>query len=159
MSKARRLAKAKKKLDRLYSQLILERDERVCQWCGASAADGAHIDTSHILPREYLATRWHPDNAVALCFGCHKRRGKSWHSSPLEAVMWLQAKLGVSKCEELLQLSQQPFDFNLETAARLEAELKERLASITPKPAALSWLRPLKKAGKLVIRQLRARRA
>jgi hypothetical protein len=128
-----KLAKVKRKLDRLFSDLILSRDERVCQWCGAVGSHGGvHIDNSHIIPREYLATRWNPDNSLALCFGCHKRRGRSWHGSPLEAVWWLRSYLGDAKCEKLLELSRQPFELTHETAAQIEADLRERLASITP---------------------------
>jgi len=161
-SKKFKVAKVKRKLDRLFSELVLTRDERVCQWCGAIGGfDGAHIDNSHIIPREYLVTRWNPDNSLALCFGCHKRRGKSWHGSPLQAIWWLRSFLGDAKCEKILELSSQSFEFNAESAAQIEAELKEKLASIQP-PQEL----PLKqliclsaKAAKKVIRQLQGRQS
>jgi 5-methylcytosine-specific restriction endonuclease McrA len=126
--------KAKRKLDRLFSSLILARDERTCQWCGKHGCDPTgkpyHFDNSHIIPREILVTRWNPENSVCLCFSCHKKRGTSWHGSPLEAVRWLRGYLGNARCEELLQASKVPFEFNQEAAASIEAALKERLTAI-----------------------------
>lgn len=160
-SKKFKPAKVKRKLDRLFSDLVLTRDERVCQWCGAVGGhDGAHIDNSHIIPREYLVTRWNPDNSLALCFGCHKRRGRSWHGSPLEAIWWLRSYLGDAKCERLLEMSREPFEFNAESAAKIEVELVERLSSLLP-PQEVSVKRLIvlaARANKKVIRLLQDRR-
>jgi hypothetical protein len=145
-------AKAKRKLDRLFSELILGRDERTCLWCGkneATEGERVKIDNSHIIPRECLRLRWSPENSVALCFGCHKRRGISWHSSPLVAVKWLRLALGDNHCEALILASVEEFSFNQETAVQVENELLERLRSINPPPA-----KPLHPAQKALLRRL-----
>jgi len=124
-------AKAKRKLDRLFSQLILERDDRVCQWCGRGVPD-VKVDTSHIIPREILVLRWDPSNAVALCFSCHKKRGTSWHGSPLESVAWLRQTIGNERCDELIVKAKQPFVLSNDTVAAIESDLRARLSSIQP---------------------------
>lgn len=112
-------AKAKRKLDRLFSQYILGRDKRICRRCFAS---GGKCDTSHIIPREILALRWNPDNALAQCFKCHKL---VWHKNPLSGVRWLRQYIGDEKCDSLLMRSEQPYEFNAHEALRIEAKLKQ----------------------------------
>lgn len=69
---------AKREADRLFSEFIKERD-RICMattdfWLGAQfdcvTFQGLHC--AHLRRRGYLAIRWDPRNAVALCAGHHK---------------------------------------------------------------------------------------
>jgi hypothetical protein len=127
----------KRRLDRLFSELILTRDQRTCRWCGRAADDTGRplkMDNSHIIPREILGLRWNPLNSVCLCFGCHKRRGTSWHGSPLEAAAWLWQYLGAEPCQQLLALVPAAREFKLtpETALVIEQDLKARLAVLAP---------------------------
>jgi len=46
--------------------MIRKRDER-CVRCG----DSFGLQCAHKVSRRYLATRWSPANAVALCVKCH----------------------------------------------------------------------------------------
>jgi hypothetical protein len=117
-------AKAKRRLDRLFSQYILGRDQRKCCRCGAS---GGKCDTSHVIPREVLSLRWDPRNAFALCFKCHKL---VWHKNPLEGVRWLREYLGDHECDELLELSTHPYDFTESEATKHEAVLRKLLATL-----------------------------
>ena len=91
--------KQKRRLDRKFSQHILARDGRICQWCGN--IDGKK-DTAHIIPRTCLALRWNECNAVCLCFRCHQIR---WHKNPLEAVQWIRGYLGNTICDELIRIA------------------------------------------------------
>ena len=186
-SKAWAAPKAKRKLDRLFSEYILNRDNRVCQWCGQSARDVKlwetmvaeaktrlatietnppvnklpqwkkrvakqktdlakliakngnlfKVDNSHILPREILSTRWlirGKSNSQTLCFACHKaagaKTGRGWHQNPLAAVKWVRGLLGDAWCDELLKLSEQPYEFTREEAVRIEAELKAAIKAL-----------------------------
>lgn len=114
-------AKAKRKLDRLFSQIILGKYNRICQWCGAI---DKKCDTSHVIPREILSLRWTEGNAIALCFSCHKKRGTSWHGSPLVSGRWIENKLGKEHCDSLISASVQPYVFNEAEAALIEVRLK-----------------------------------
>jgi len=117
-------AKAKRKLDRLFSEYILARDKRVCQRCGKTEGK---FDTSHCIPREVLSLRWTPENAYCLCFKDHKL---VWHKNPLVGVKWLRQYLGDNVCNRLLAASEQSFEFNENVAACIEAELKEKIATV-----------------------------
>lgn len=68
-------AKAKRKLDKLWSDYIRGRD-KVCTFCGR---DGGKLDANHIFSRRHLATRWDVRNGNALCFTCHRR----FHDDPV----------------------------------------------------------------------------
>lgn len=131
---APRQAKAKRRLDRLFSQYVLTRDQRRCQWCGRTHdRDGKalHIDCSHIIPREVLSVRWTPVNALALCFSCHKSDGlRRWHSSPLMAARWVRSRLGDEACNALLTVAEAPYDFTREEYVRLDHLLIDLLAGL-----------------------------
>lgn len=105
------ISKAKRKLDRIFSGYILNRDKRICQRCGRN---GIKIDTSHILPREILSTRWMPENAIGLCVKCHKYGSNSWHKSPIEGYRWLESKFGKLYIDNLLLEAGKSFKFNEE---------------------------------------------
>jgi hypothetical protein len=59
--------------DRRFSEQIRERDGWTCQRCGAMYPKkwrGLHC--AHMFTRRTRATRFDPDNALALCYGCHQ---------------------------------------------------------------------------------------
>ena len=112
------IPKIKRKLDRLFSQYILNRDKRICCRCGKT---NCKIDTSHIIPREILITRWAPSNAVALCFKCHKL---IWHKSPVVGVRWLDTYLGTNAVNTLVTQSWQPFELTEQAVIEIENKLK-----------------------------------
>ena len=90
--------KQKRKLDRKFSKRILERDDRICQWCGKK--DGKK-DTAHLIPRGFIPLRYNECNAVCLCFRCHQ---VLWHNNPLLAVAWIRTLLGNAICDELIKI-------------------------------------------------------
>jgi 5-methylcytosine-specific restriction endonuclease McrA len=55
-----------------------------CQHCGSSGA----LQCAHIVSRRYLATRWDPQNAVALCPRCHVY----YTHRPVEWEVWIDAR-------------------------------------------------------------------
>ena len=72
-------------LDKLFSRYIRNRD-RCCQRCGSSKS----LQCCHMHSRRHQNTRFDPDNAVALCFGCHQYLD----SHPIEKIEFFQARLG-----------------------------------------------------------------
>ena len=58
-----------------------------CEWCRKTA----WLQAAHIEPKgRFPALRFEPENAVALCVGCHLFR---WHRSPREAEEWIRHHL------------------------------------------------------------------
>ncbi len=81
------------KRDDVFSKLVRERAENSCEWCGKYCGpkhEHGRLDCSHIFSRRHMATRWHPDNAVAHCFTCHKKYGEN----PVAATRWLIEQFG-----------------------------------------------------------------
>jgi 5-methylcytosine-specific restriction endonuclease McrA len=71
-----------KKLDKIFSEYIRSRDGK-CLWCGGVRG----LQCAHIIGRANLHFRWDPNNAIALCLGCHIYK---WHKDPLSATAWLK---------------------------------------------------------------------
>ena len=92
--------KLKRKLDKLFSLFIHNRD-KVCQICGKEGK----LDTAHIIPRNCLTLRWHPKNAVLLCPFHHKWSIQSFHQNPLYFANWFITKYGQEHADILLKLS------------------------------------------------------
>jgi hypothetical protein len=101
--------KLKRKLDRLFSKFIHDRD-KVCQICGKTGK----LDTAHIIPRSCLLLRWHPDNAILLDPVCHKWGKDSFHQNPLYFSKWYVNKYGQDMVDKLLELSTMKADFTEE---------------------------------------------
>ena len=59
--------------DRLFSKYIRTRDNWQCQRCKRIYPENSQgLHCSHYFGRGRWATRFHPDNCIALCFGCHR---------------------------------------------------------------------------------------
>jgi hypothetical protein len=93
------------KEDRLWSELVRERDGWACQYptCGVIYPPGRRggLDAHHIFGRGRGPTKYILANGVALCFGHHM-----WaHNNPLEFADMMRDRLGVEEFEELGRLS------------------------------------------------------
>lgn len=89
------------KLDIIYSTLVRERAEWSCEFpgCGKLFPEGetAGLDCSHIEGRRARATRWYPDNAMAMCKFHHRYLGEN----PLFHADLVRKNLGDQKYIEL----------------------------------------------------------
>lgn len=68
-----------------------QRDNYICQKCGATG-EQKQIQGSHIIPVKaggIIAAD--PENIIALCAGCHKWSGDSWHEDP-KGQKWFDDK-------------------------------------------------------------------
>lgn len=62
------------KADRLFSKYIRNRDNWTCQRCGGQYEPPTRaLHCSHYYRRGIHATRFDPENCIALCYGCHVR--------------------------------------------------------------------------------------
>ena len=75
-----------KKLDKLVRELINERDNHTCQYCG-----GPGNNVHHLIGRRNRSVRWYPDNLILLCSGCHTFRTESFHQDPMTTTAWFVA--------------------------------------------------------------------
>ena len=99
----------KRKLDRLFQQAILKRDE-VCQVCGKTEGLNAH----HIFSRSRMNTRWDLENGILLCVGHHTFSNlMSAHLAPRAFFQWLEDKKG-KKWLDNLEIRSQMIAKNLD---------------------------------------------
>jgi len=82
--------KLRDRCDKLFRQIILERDGDTCQRCGRYV-EGRNAHVAHIIPRSRTNywLRWTPDNALLMCYACHINW---WHKHPLESGEWFRRK-------------------------------------------------------------------
>ena len=83
--------------DRWYSLLIRERAENRCEVCGNTET----IQCAHIQGRRSRATRWHPDNALCLCYSHHRY----FTERPAEFTEFVKNKIGEHRLASLIILS------------------------------------------------------
>ena len=75
--------------DKYFSVCVRERAENRCERCGGSPERGG-LHCSHFHGRGKWSVRFAPENATALCMGCHLYFG----SHPVEHTEWQREKLG-----------------------------------------------------------------
>src|ERR1700751_5540242 len=74
----------KNKLDKKVGALC--RSKGYCERCGNR--EQAQIQWCHVSSRQYLSTRWDPDNYLAMCASCH-----FWqHKNPTLWTEWFNEK-------------------------------------------------------------------
>ena len=78
-----------KKWDAVFSQIIRTRAKWMCEVCG-KPGQGSGLHCSHFYSRRHQATRYDPDNAAAMCFGCHQKMG----GNPILFQNWIEDYLG-----------------------------------------------------------------
>lgn len=88
--------------DKAFSLYIRTRDNWTCQRCHTRyTPPTSALHCSHFQGRAKESTRFEPDNACALCYGCHQY----FTSHPAEHYAWQVARLGQAKVDELVILS------------------------------------------------------
>ena len=77
--------------DRLFSQYIRTRDNWTCQRCGTQyEPPTSALHCSHFMGRGKENTRFDPENADALCYGCHMY----FTAHPMEHYDWQVKRKG-----------------------------------------------------------------
>lgn len=81
--------------DVLFSKLVRTRARWRCEHCGTQYQDGDRgLQCAHIVGRRNKAVRWHPLNAIALCYSCHMH----FTANPLEFIEWLRTPANPARC-------------------------------------------------------------
>lgn len=58
--------------DNVFSNYIRDRDNWTCRYCNKNFRDkSGQLHNSHFWGRKHYATRFDPENCIALCFTCH----------------------------------------------------------------------------------------
>jgi hypothetical protein len=101
--------------DKWFSDYIRARDNWTCQRCkrkfppyeegGNNTALGG-LDTAHCFTRGHNMVRFDPDNAVALCYGCH-----SYADANKEEVLYplVESIIGTERFEDIRIKSHLPY--------------------------------------------------
>jgi len=72
-----------------------------CERCGKyHGHNTGALDCSHFYGRGSTSTRWHHQNAVAHCYGCHAYLG----SRPVEFEDWMRKRSGDDVVDRLLYI-------------------------------------------------------
>lgn len=101
--------------DKHFSDLVRRRANWSCEGCGkAYGGPSTALHCSHFFGRRARSTRWHKDNAVAHCFGCHQK----FSENPLTFCEWMKERLGEERFEALVR-------FSNKTAKLSKADLKD----------------------------------
>ena len=109
------------KLDILFSKYVRLRADNHCEFCGKYFEFG-RLQCSHFKGRRRHSVRYDPDNAAALCFGCHSYLGEN----PDVHTAWFKKRLGSEKFEQLMARA----DLIVKPKRdEIEARLKEMIKS------------------------------
>ena len=84
--------------DVAFSKCIRERVDYTCERCGKQfSRSSAGLHCSHNYSRTNRTIRWCKENALALCYPCHRWFG----GNPLDSGHWLEKKIGAGAVEIL----------------------------------------------------------
>lgn len=86
-------AQRKRALDRLAREVTFLRAGHKCQRCEKRYG----LQWCHVFSRRYVSLRWHRDNNMCLCSGCHLW----WHHQPAAAVPWWESVIGKDAMQAL----------------------------------------------------------
>ena len=91
--------------DKLFSDYIRIRDNWTCQRCFITYEPPTQaLHCSHWWGRGNKSVRFNPDNAIALCYGCHRYLG----SNPTEHNQFFLKKLGIETYDRINMLARIP---------------------------------------------------
>ena len=86
------------KRDAIFSLLVRERCGWRCERCGRVYLPHSRgLQCAHTISRRYRGTRWLPENAHALCTGCHMH----FTGCPLDFAAWIEERLGKDRAASL----------------------------------------------------------
>lgn len=87
--------------DEAFSKCIRALAGWRCERCQTYYPEGRRgaLDCSHFYGRGKWGTRFHPDNASSLCYGCHSYMG----AHPAEHEAWFRARIGEGRYQLLVE--------------------------------------------------------
>jgi len=88
----------RKKLDKLWAELVQLKAGNKCEYCGHTETLNSH----HVYSRSNKSIRWSDANGVCLCAKHHALGRWSAHKAPIWFVEWIKKKRG-EKWYDMLQ--------------------------------------------------------
>lgn len=114
-------------LDALFSNYIRLRDGYNCQRCGAHHDPPTQaIHCAHIFSRGNKGLRWDEDNAIALCYGCHRY----YTAYPLYFRAWVKQRIGAANFDLLMFRARRPTKFTKGDREMIRQLLKAKLEAL-----------------------------
>jgi len=93
------------KYDALFSYLVRERVNWVCEYCHRDFKHNhGGLHCSHLFGRRGAGTRCHPRNAFAHCLSCHQMLGEN----PVIFTEWAKEQLGLATYDVMRAISGRP---------------------------------------------------
>jgi len=97
------------KTDALFSELVRERANWVCEYSGEDFSHNHHgLHCSHLFGRRAKGTRWHPLNAFAHSQNSHRHL----EENPAVFAEWARKKLGEANYDRVRILFHKPTKFS-----------------------------------------------
>ena len=112
----------KKRIDRIFSEYIRERDGNRCVLCGSSLRP----QCGHLFSRVALNTRWDEENSFCQCSGCNLRHEHD--SYPYNN--WFIEKFGKDKWDEIHRRWNTVKQWTMQELEDKEVELKMKLNAL-----------------------------
>lgn len=118
--------------DKWFSDVVRARVNWKCESCD-KAYGGRHagIHCAHIYGRANKAVRWDLDNAVSLCYTCHRH----FTENPIEFHNWLQVYLGQGHMDLLVEKKNQTFKTTEAIRKEIAKHYKGEFQSIENNPS------------------------
>lgn len=118
------------KRDQIFSKIIRLRARWCCEKCGRFFPKGHGLQCAHIFGRRHRSTRFHPDNAVALCYTDHMY----FTENPTLFTAWVKSYLGDVRYEELEARHRQIVKRTKTELEELYRHLKAQLKALEEDP-------------------------
>ena len=113
--------------DRLFSQMILARNNRTCEYSGKQFPEGVKgLDTAHIYGRRDARLRHDPMNAVSLAHESHRY----FTENPVAFREWLIGYLGQGHLDLLAEKHRVPLRKTERDVKGLRKHLREQIKRI-----------------------------
>ena len=112
------------KLDAIFSNMVRERVNWTCETCKKYYPEGHRqgLHCSHVFGRRAVATRWHPENAIAQCYHCHKM-GEEDRKGFVE---WVSKEMGRGRYERLRQIWHKPVKWSKKLREEIYRDYKKK---------------------------------
>jgi len=114
-------------LDALFSNYVRSRDSYTCQRCKKYYEPPTRaIHAAHIFSRRHRGVRWDPENAIALCHGCHT----FFTGDPEYFTEWVENRIGSNAYNLLKFKARKTTKYTKFDLSQIRKELKAKLASL-----------------------------
>lgn len=119
-------------LDALFSNYVRTRDNWTCQRCKKYYPEGERqgLHCAHIFSRRHKGIRWHPENAIALCYGCHSY----FTGYPFYFLTWVAERMGRERFDSLKYMSSRTTKLTKGDLEIIKKDLKAKLADLKKVP-------------------------